>query len=196
MTDTTPIAPGDRLRVCSGPRLGTLALERGRDDVLATMKLRRDAIEIVAGDHRRELSATALGNALVVHEGDTYELRLPKRGRGELRRGSTVLAELEMRHPEHGSVLIIDVASEVPEHDAMLFGHAGTIAFGRGLAGRRKKREAATSWGKESALADVTTLVYLDMRTGGDAFSGVGWGDFGGGAGDGGGGGGGGDGGN
>ena len=184
-----PIRAGDRLRVRSGDRRTTLALER-RDEVLATIVLRRQEIEVVAGERSRVVSAFALGSALIVHEGETYELRLPKRGPGALRRGATIVAGLEMRHPDHGSVLLIDVADEVPAPE-LFFGYAGTMAYGRGLAGRRKKRSSSPSWGKESALADVVTLTYLDFRTGGDVFSGADGG--GGGGGDGGGGGGGGD---
>ena len=154
------IAPGDRLRIRSAGR--KLALERALE-TLAEIHFGRNQVIVEAGEDRASAPTASLRTGLSL-DGVDYDLRLGRGGRGEIRHGSETLAGLEMRHADHGSVLLLEVLA-VPPTPEIVFGFAGASAYARGLAGRKRKRDSP-QWGKENALDDIVTLVYLDMRTG------------------------------
>ena len=161
---------GDQLRLRHDGR--HLLLER-RKEVLASVHV-GVVVRVEVDGETTTVKAAELGSPMTV-DGREYRIRLSRRGVGEIRAGDVLVARLEMRHADHGSVLLIDAVAPCGVRAMALMGAA---AYANGVARRRKGR--ATLWGKENALEDVITFVYLDMRTGDHPGFEIGGGDIGG----------------
>jgi hypothetical protein len=107
------------------------------------------------------LPADAVGSPMTL-DGREYRIRLSRSGAGDIRAGDVLVARLEMRHADHGSVLLLDVVAPRAVH---VLACAGAAAYANGIA-RRKRRGKGVLWGKENALEDIIDLVRLDLRTG------------------------------
>lgn len=117
-----------------------VALRLGNDEYLLTtgdgwdVPLKTPDKTVVAfnDDHR-------LRDDHVVVDGRTYSLELPAEDREGMLGGpeGDRLARLEIRHPEQGSVLLVDVLGEAPE---LVVSFAATIAYLRSAAPRPVKR--------------------------------------------------------